>query len=92
MLASDPYHRLRAGVKYPAMVITGGKHDVRVPVWEPAKFAARAQAATGSGKPVLLRVESSAGHGLGSTRTQFEEEWADLFAFALSQSGVPIAR
>lgn len=92
LLASDPYHRVTDGTRYPAMVITGGKHDVRVPIWLPAKFAARVQAATTSGKPILLRVETDAGHGIGSTRTQTEEEFADLYAFALWQSGVPIAR
>ncbi|HET7706568.1 MAG TPA: prolyl oligopeptidase family serine peptidase [Thermoanaerobaculia bacterium] len=86
MLASDPYHRIRDGVKYPAVVLTGGAHDVRVPIWQPAKFAARLQQAS-TGGPVLLRVETGAGHGLGSTRSQIREEWADLFAFALWRSG-----
>ena len=86
MLASDPYHRIRDGVKYPAVVVTGGAHDVRVPIWQPAKFAARLQQAT-TGGPVLLRVEWGAGHGLGSKRSQVREEWADLFAFALWRSG-----
>lgn len=92
LLASDPYHRVKDGTKYPALLITGGRHDVRVPVWMPAKFTARVQAATASDKPVLFRVESDAGHGIGSTRAQIEEEWADLYAFALWQSGAPIAR
>lgn len=91
MLASDPYHRVVDGTRYPAMIITGGKHDIRVPVWLPAKFAARAQAANRSDRPILLRVEFEGGHGLGSTRSQTEEEWADLYAFALWQSGVPVA-
>lgn len=86
MLASDPYHRVRNGVKYPAVIVTGGAHDVRVPIWQPAKFAARLQSAT-TGGPVLLRVEWGAGHGHGSQRTQVREEWADLFAFALWSSG-----
>ena len=92
LLASDPYHRITDGASYPAILITGGRHDVRVPVWLPAKFAARMQAASRGGKPVLLRVESDAGHGLGSTRSQTEEEWADLFAFALAQSGLPVGK
>ncbi len=41
---------------------------------------------------MLLRVESDAGHGLGTTRTQLEDEYADLFAFALAQSGVAVER
>lgn len=92
LLASDPYHRVVDGTKYPAMVITGGKHDVRVPIWIPAKFAARVQAANASDRPIVFRIETDAGHGQGSTRTQIEEEWADLYAFALSQSGLPVAR
>jgi prolyl oligopeptidase len=92
MLASDPYHRIVDGTRYPAILITGGKHDIRVPIWKPAKLAARLQAASGSDKPILLRVEADAGHGHDSTRSQREEELADLYAFALWQSGVAIAR
>lgn len=86
MLASDPYHRVKDGTRYPALVVTGGMHDVRVPVWQPAKFVARMQKAS-TGGPVLFRVETGAGHGLGSRRSQVREEWAELFAFALWQSG-----
>lgn len=86
VLASDPYHRIKDGVKYPALVVTGGMHDVRVPVWQPAKFVARMQSAS-TGGPILFRVETGAGHGLGSRRSQVREEWADLYAFALWQSG-----
>jgi prolyl oligopeptidase len=86
ILASDPYHRVKEGTRYPAMVVTGGMHDVRVPVWQPAKFVARVQSAT-TGGPVLFRVETGAGHGLGSRRSQVREEWADLYAFALWRSG-----
>ncbi len=97
ILASDPYYRLEQGKRYPALIVTGGRHDVRVPVWMPAKFVARAQALRrgdggdggGDDRPILFRVENS-GHGRGSTTAQFEEEWADLYAFALWQSGVAI--
>lgn len=85
LYASDPYHRIRNGVRYPALVVTGGMHDVRVPVWQPAKFVARMQTAS-TGGPVLFRVETGAGHGLGSRRSQVREEWADLYAFALWRS------
>lgn len=89
LLASDPYHRLQEGVTYPAVLLTGGLHDPRVPVWQPAKLAARLQA-TSRSRQTLLRVEFDAGHGIGSTRTQREEEFADLYAFALWQAGVRI--
>lgn len=87
VLASDPYHRVREGVDYPAVLLTAGLTDPRVPPWQPAKLAARFQA-TGRARPTLLRVESDAGHGFGSTETQLEEEFADIYAVALWRSGV----
>jgi prolyl oligopeptidase len=91
MLASDPYHRIRDHANYPAVLLTAGKHDPRVPAWEPAKFAARLQAIPHA-RPVLLRVEADAGHGIGSTQTQREEEFADIYAFALWQSAIDANR
>jgi prolyl oligopeptidase len=61
--------------------------DPRVDPWQAAKMAARLQKASSSGKPVLLRVEFKGGHGLGSTRAQRDEEFADMFAFILWQTG-----
>jgi prolyl oligopeptidase len=52
-----------------------------------AKMAARMQAATTSGKPVLVRIESDAGHGIGSTRDQALSERADVYAFLLATMG-----
>jgi prolyl oligopeptidase len=52
-----------------------------------AKMAARLQAASASGKPVLLRVDYDAGHGFGSTRKQRNEELADIYAFLFQQLG-----
>jgi len=87
LLASDPYHRVRDGVGYPAALITVGAHDLRVTPWIPAKFAARLQAASRA-RPTLLRVDFEAGHGIGSTQSQREEEFADIYSFALWQAGV----
>jgi len=87
LLASDPYHRVRDGVTYPAALITVGTNDLRVTPWVPAKFAARLQAASRA-RPTLLRVEFAAGHGLGSTQAQREDEFADIYSFALWQAGV----
>lgn len=65
-------------------------NDPRVVPWEPGKMAARLQAATGSSKPVLLRVEHQGGHGtIGGTKTQAEELSADQWSFLLWQFGVP---
>ena len=52
-------------------------------------MAARLQAATASGKPILLRVDYDAGHGIGSTKTQREQELADEMSFSLWQFGTP---
>jgi prolyl oligopeptidase len=87
----DAYTRVRDGVAYPAVLLTGGANDPRVIIWQAAKIAARLQAATSSSKPVLLRVEFQGGHGMGSTQQQFNEEYADEFAFLCQQMGIKIA-
>lgn len=82
----DSYHAVEDGVPYPAVLLTTGMHDPRVAPFHPAKMAARLQAASSSGKPVLLRVDFNAGHGAGSTRAQQDEEAADTYAFILAQA------
>jgi prolyl oligopeptidase len=82
------YHHVVDGTKYPAVMVTTGFNDPRVVSWEPGKMAARLQAATSSGKPILLRVDYDAGHGIGSTKTQREEELGDEWSFTLWQFGV----
>lgn len=79
----DSYTKVRDGVNYPAVMLTTGLNDPRVVVWQATKMAARLQAATASGKPIILRVEEQAGHGMGSTKSQVEEELADEFAFLM---------
>ena len=54
-----------------------------------AKMAARVQAATSSKRPVLLRIDYDAGHGIGSDNSQYENELADLWSFSLWQMGDP---
>ncbi len=83
------YHHVKDGTPYPAVLVTTGFNDPRVVAWQPGKMAARLQAATSSNKPVLLRVDYDAGHGVGSTKTQHELEVADEFSFLLWQMGVP---
>ncbi|MGH8713670.1 MAG: prolyl oligopeptidase family serine peptidase [Casimicrobiaceae bacterium] len=88
LLAMSPYHHVRGGVRYPAVLVITGINDPRVDAWEAGKMAARLQAATSSGKPVLLRIDYDAGHGIGSTKKQAYEERADVFAFLFWQFGV----
>ena len=89
LLAMDAYQHVHDGVKYPSVLLTTGLHDPRVSPWEPAKMTARLQAATASHNPVLLRVEADAGHGIGSTRAQRDQETADIAAFILWRTGDP---
>jgi len=88
LLAMSSYHHVQDGVAYPAVLLTVGMNDPRVDPWNSGKMAARLQAATSSHNPVLLRVEYSAGHGIGSTRKQRLEEMADEWAFLLWQFGI----
>jgi prolyl oligopeptidase len=89
LYAMDAYMHVTPGVKYPAVLLTTGINDPRVAPWEPGKMTSALQASTTSGKPVLLRVDYDAGHGIGSDRSQSEKELADQYAFALWQLGNP---
>jgi prolyl oligopeptidase len=89
LLAMSTLHHIEDGTKYPAVILTHGINDPRVEPWQSAKAAARFQAATASGKPVLFRVDYHSGHGIGSTRTQRHEEKADVWSFMLWQFGDP---
>jgi prolyl oligopeptidase len=81
----DSYQAVKDHTPYPAVLLTTGVTDPRVAPFHAAKMAARLQAATSSGKPVLLRVDYDAGHGIGSTRSQQDSEAADTYAFLLWQ-------
>jgi prolyl oligopeptidase len=89
LLITDCYLRVRDGVRYPSVLITAGLNDPRLAVWQPAKMAARLQAASTSGRPVLLRVDPHAGHGRGSTQAQRDQLTADILAFLLHELTPP---
>jgi prolyl oligopeptidase len=89
LLAMSTYHQIRDGTAYPAVLLTHGVNDPRVEVWHSSKTAARLLAASTSGKPVLLRLDWQAGHGIGDTRSQTLDARADVFAFLLWQMGMP---
>ena len=89
LYAMSAYHHVKPGTAYPAMLITTGANDPRVDPSQPMKMTAALQAATSGGKPVMLRVDYDAGHGIGSTKKQHEEEEADVMSFALWQFGDP---
>ena len=87
LLDMSTYHQVKDGTAYPAMLFVHGMNDPRVDVWQSAKGAARFQMASASGKPVLLRLDAQAGHGVGSTLTQRQQERADVYSFLLWQMG-----
>ena len=87
LMEMDSIQHVKAGVDYPAVLISTALNDPRVSPWEPAKFAAALEA-SGAPNPVLLRVDEQAGHGIGSTRTQGDLLTSDWIAFAFWRSGL----
>jgi len=88
LYGTDAYVHVKDGVPYPAVLAVTGANDPRVAPWIVAKFAARLQAATSSGKPVLVRVDYDAGHGyLGSSRVQAQALATDEMSFLFWQLG-----
>ena len=84
LFAYSPYHNIEAGVCYPPTLITTASRDDRVVPSHSFKFAARLQELQGCDNPVLLRVETRAGHGSGTPRNKRIEEIADIYGYALS--------
>jgi prolyl oligopeptidase len=86
--AYSPYHRVVDGTPYPAVLVTAGEQDSRVDPMHARKLAARLQAASSSGRPVLLRVEPRAGHGQGKPVSKQLEELTDVWAFLYAELGL----
>jgi prolyl oligopeptidase len=86
--AYSPYHHVRDGVVYPAVLLATAESDSRVDPMHARKMAARLQAASASSRPILLRLESKAGHGAGKPLNKVLEELTDTWAFVFSELGV----
>mgnify|MGYP002377060809 CR=1 FL=1 len=84
----SPYHNLRKGTAYPATMVTTGDHDDRVVPAHSFKYAARLQEYHSGSNPVLIRVETNAGHGAGKPTNKIIEEAADIWAFAMYNLGM----
>jgi prolyl oligopeptidase len=84
----SPYHHVKDGTPYPAVFFLTGVNDGRVDPANSYKMAARLQAATASGRPVLLRVEFGSGHGIGDNLTARVDRAADVAAFLFEELGV----
>jgi len=88
LLAYSPVHNVKPGACYPPTLITTADRDDRVVPWHSYKFAAALQHAQGWASPILLRVETRAGHGAGKPTWMQIEDFADQWAFAASMLGV----
>jgi prolyl oligopeptidase len=85
LYAYSPYHHVKDGTAYPAILMTTGENDHRVNPMESRKMIARLQAATTSDHPILLRTTSNAGHGFGTSLDEQIEQEADVFSFLFDQ-------
>jgi prolyl oligopeptidase len=92
LYAYSPFHHVRDGVRYPAMLLPTGDNDGRVNPAHSRKMAARLQAASSSELPILFRSSATAGHGIGSSLKDRITEQADMLAFLFDQLGVDASR
>ena len=83
----SPVHNVKEGTKYPATLITTGDHDDRVVPAHSFKFAAELQEKQAGDAPVLIRIETKAGHGAGKPTSMIIDEYADIFGFTLYNMG-----
>ena len=88
LYAYSPYHHVVKGTRYPAVLLATGAHDGRVNPMQSRKFCAALQAASRSGRPVLLRISTTSGHGIGSSLTERIEQQADTLSFLFDQLGM----
>lgn len=86
----SPVHNVKKGVKYPATLITTGDHDDRVVPAHSFKFAAELQEKQTGENPVLIRIETDAGHGAGTPVSKTIEQYADIFGFTFYNMGYRI--
>ncbi len=86
--AYSPLHNIRQGADYPPTLITTSDHDDRVMPGHSLKYAATLQQAQGGPAPILIRIETRAGHGAGKPTTKLIDEWVDRFAFLRNALGM----
>ena len=83
----SPVHNVKAGISYPATLVTTGDHDDRVVPAHSFKFAAELQNKQSGTNPTLIRIETDAGHGAGTPVSKTIEQYADIFGFTLFNMG-----
>ena len=90
LLGYSPVHNVKNGVEYPATLVTTGDHDDRVVPAHSFKFAATLQENQAGNNPVLIRIETDAGHGAGTPIHKTIEQYADIFGFTLYNMGYEV--
>ncbi len=90
LLAYSPYHNVRPGTEYPAILVTTADTDDRVVPGHSFKYAAALQAAQAGPAPVLIRIETRAGHGAGTPTAKLIEDYADRWAFLVENLGMEL--
>ena len=88
LMGYSPYQNVKEGVAYPAVLLEAAESDGRVDALHARKMAARLQSATSSDQPVLLRLETKAGHGQGKPRGKVLDELTDTWSFVFWQLGI----
>jgi prolyl oligopeptidase len=89
LYAYSPYHHVKDGTAYPAILMPTGENDHRVNPMQSRKMIARLQAASSSNHAILLRTSSSAGHGIGTALDEAIDQEADVLSFLVDQLGIP---
>lgn len=84
----SPLHNIKKGIHYPATMVTTADHDDRVVPAHSFKFAATLQECQGGNAPVLIRIDSKAGHGGGKPMSKQMEENADIYGFLMYEMGM----
>ncbi|WP_324749684.1 prolyl oligopeptidase family serine peptidase [Sphingomonas sp. LY54] len=87
----SPYHNIKSGADYPAVLVTTADTDDRVVPGHSFKYTAALQAARAGDKPHLIRIETRAGHGSGKPTDKIIEEYADMWAFIAHHTGMTVA-
>lgn len=90
LYAYSPFHHVKDGTRYPAVLMMTGDHDGRVNPAHSRKMIARLQAADPHGHPILLRTNGNSGHGMGTALSEAIDEVTDNYTFLMHELGVPL--
>jgi prolyl oligopeptidase len=90
LYAYSPLHNVKPGAKYPATMVTTADHDDRVFPAHSFKYTAALQAAQGGDAPILIRIETKAGHGGGKPTAKIIEEQTDIYGFLIKNLGMKV--